>query len=104
MRNLAPEWVMIGVPTARHVRKRELTHLSASTQHPTCEESIIRVGFKGEDVIGDVGECIGEKANVCTDVDRNTAARHQLGKHPQFGLAGAFLPLDPLPIENRWWQ
>ncbi len=37
---------------------------------------------------------------VCTDVDGNPAARHQLGKDREFGLARACLLRDALPVED----
>jgi hypothetical protein len=58
------------------------------------------VGFEGDDAIGDVGEGVGKEPNVCTDVDGNPAAWHQLGKNRKFGLARACLFRDTLPVED----
>src|SRR5262249_3946522 len=87
---------------AGRVRERKLTNVGAPTQHPTCEEGVVGVRFEGDDAVGDVGEGIGEKANVCTDVDGRTAARYQLCKNREFGLARACLLRDALPVEHRW--
>src|SRR5262245_12609647 len=64
---------------AGRVGERNLVHLGAIAQHPTCEEGVVGIRFEGENAIGDVGEGVGEEPNVCTDVDGNTAARHQFG-------------------------
>jgi len=61
-----------------------------------------RGGFEGEDAIGDIGEGVGEESNICTDVDGNTAARHQLDKNRELGLTRAGLLRDTLPVKNRW--
>jgi len=77
-------------------------HLCATSQHPACEEGVVGVGFEGEDAIGDIGEGVREESNICTDIDGNTAARHQLGKDRELGLTRAGLLCDTLPVENRW--
>jgi hypothetical protein len=48
----------------------------------------------------DVGEGVGKEPNVCTDVDGNPAAWHQLGKDREFGLACACLLRDTPPVED----
>ena len=82
------------VPRPDASESAKLAHLGATAQHPTGEEGVVRVGFEGDDVIGDVGEGVGKEPNVCTDVDGNPAAWHQLGKNREFGLARACLFRD----------
>jgi len=47
-----------------------------------------------------IRDLASEEPNVCTDVDGNPAARHQLGKDREFGLARACLLRDALPVED----
>jgi hypothetical protein len=75
-------------------------HLGATAQHPACEEGVVGVGLESNDPIGDVRECIGEEPQVGTYVNGDTAARHQLGQHSEFGLARACFFRDTPPVEQ----
>src|SRR5215470_14898142 len=63
---------------AGHGGERNLAHLGATAQHPTCEACVVGVRFEGEDAIGNAGEGVGEEPNICTDVHSNPAVRHQV--------------------------
>src|SRR5262249_39160735 len=98
----------MGSEPQRHVEApKRLFRLSADADRSaaTCSRSTHRgrnrtlrdsmsVPQLGENAIGDVGEGVGEEPNVCTDVDGNTAARHQ------FALTRACLLRNAPPVEN----
>src|SRR5262249_10806433 len=89
---------------AGRVGERNLVHLGAIAQHPTCEQGVVGIRFEGENAISDVGEGVGEEPNVCTDVDGNTAARHKFGKDRELRLTRACLLRNAPPVENRRWH